>query len=1020
MHTSIQALKNIKVILFIMLLISTHVFAGTTGKIAGWVKDAKSGEALPGVNVYIEGEAMGAATDNQGMYYILNVPPGNYTLKAVYIGYAEKQVVNVRVQIDQTTKVNFNMTEEALETEAVIVVAERPVVIRDISNSQMNIEAENIDALPVASVAEAVTLQAGIESGALGIVVRGGSADETVFMVDGFSQNDSRSNYPYSAVTLSSVEEVQVQTGGFNAEYGQARSGLVNVVTKEGRPNEYNASLSFKISPAAPKHFGRSLYDPYSYFNRPFFDPDVMWTGTNNGAWDEYTQNQYPTFEGWNAVSDELLADNNPDNDLTPEGAQRLFEWYRRRQGDIDKPDYVFDGGFGGPVPFINKDLGNLRFFLSHFQEKDMFIFPLSRDSWGSHHTQLKLTSDVASNMKLTLTGLYGEEHSASPYQWTTTPTGYILHDQSEIANLTNSSNTGTAIPYMPGYFSPSSIYRSNVGIKFKHVLSQNTLYEARLQYMQSNYSTFKMRDRDPSLKYEIVDGFFVDEAPYGYDGFGTTGVGGMHLGGWMNLGRDKSKNATTSLGLDLTSQLDANNQVKTGIDFVYNDYSINSTTNSPSLSTWNRSMIYHVFPYRLGLYVQDKLEFEGFIANLGLRLDMSDPNSKEYVLDTYDDYYKAGIGENIESAPTKESDIQYYLSPRLGIAHPISENSKLYFNYGHFTSEPSSSSRFRLQREANGLVTYIGNRNLELQKTISYEVGYEHNLFDMILLKAAGYYKDVKDEPGWVYYENVNSSVQYYKMENNNYADIRGFELTLMKSYGSYFSGFVNYTYDVRSSGYFGLLENYLNPTKQNEYLREKPVQNRVHPRPYARANLDFHTPVDFGPEWLGQHILAEWRLNILADWRTGRYETYNPNNKPGVVDDVQWLDWYNVNLRLSKNIQISTYSLQFYIDVSNLFNFKYMSEAGFSDSYDRENYFKSLRFPWEEGVEKGNDKVGDYRPVGVKYDPLEANPDNDPEIKKRNDKRIENKSYIDMPNIKSLTFLNPRDIFFGIRISF
>jgi hypothetical protein len=263
-------------------------------------------------------------------------------------------------------------------------------------------------------------------------------------------------------------------------------------------------------------------------------------------------------------------------------------------------------------------------------------------------------------------------------------------------------------------------------------------------------------------------------------------------------------------------------------------------------------------------------------------------------------------------------------------------------------------------------------------------------------------------------------NNVQYYKATNNNYADIRGFEVTLTKRIGRWLTGFINYTYDVRTSGYFGLLEYNEDPQMQRDYLRRTPVLTRRHPAPFARANLDFHTPEGFGPQWMGIYPLDNWNINLLANWRTGRYETFNPQNLPGIVDDVQWKDWYNVNLRLSKLVRTSIIDIQLYLDITNLFNFKYMSEAGFADQFDRRSYLESLNFSWEEGVEQGDDRVGDYRPVGVAYDPLEPNPTNDPEIRARNEDRKKNKSYIDMPNITSLTFLNPRDITFGIRINF
>ncbi len=273
--------------------------------------------------------------------------------------------------------------------------------------------------------------------------------------------------------------------------------------------------------------------------------------------------------------------------------------------------------------------------------------------------------------------------------------------------------------------------------------------------------------------------------------------------------------------------------------------------------------------------------------------------------------------------------------------------------------------------------------------------------------------------QPGWVYYKGLNE-VEYRRAASNNYADIRGLEITLRKRYGNWFSGFINYTYDVRSSGYFGLLSYYEDPKLQREYEKQHPVISRRHPQPYASLNLVFFTPREFGPLVMGMRPLEDWRLTLLGTWRTGAYETYNPLNTPGVADNTQWRDVYNIDLKLNKEIRFKDVTFDFYVDIRNLFNTKYMSRAGFSDIYDWLNYMESLNFSWEEGVEKGEDRIGDYRDWDVPYDPLEPNPDNDPEIAARNKKRKETKSYIDMPNIRSLTFLNPRDIRFGITIRF
>jgi len=1013
-------LKAFKYFIGTFLSLTLTLNAGTTGKIAGVIIDFDTGTPLAGVNIIIEETAIGSSTNIDGEFTIFNVPPGIYSVKISMIGYADYRIQNVRVIIDRTTNLDAQLKVSTIVGEEVVVEAKRPIVVRDISNSQMNITSEVIENLPVSKVDRVLSLQAGIEQGTEGIIVRRGSANQTIIMVDGLSQNDERSNLPYTAVSLSSVKEIQVQTGGFNAEYGNLRSGLVNIVTKQGSRSKYSGTVTFRISPAQSKHFGNSIYDPYSYFNRPYLDPDVAWTGTNNGAWDQYTQGQYFILEGWNAVSERTLQDNDPTNDLTAQGAQRLFQWQRRRQGDIEEPDYILDIGFGGPVPFVAEQLGNLRFYISYFREQNMFVFPLSRDNYGDNHVQLKFNAEINPSMRIMFSGLYGEVHSVSPYTWKTITQGRVFRGVYEVANTTNSSS-GASILYMPDFYSPSSIYRTFLNAKFTHVLSPTSFYEVRVQYKINNYSTYQATDRDTAKIYESVPGYFSDEAPIGYWGYQDNAIDGMSMGGWANLGRDATSNGTTSLSFDITSQVNQQNQVKAGINFNYNDYDINAGTYSPSMTTWTRSMVYRYFPFRAGAYIQDKLEFEGFIMNIGLRFEYSDPNLLWYSLDDYDKNLSAGYGNSIEENTEKEdTESNFHVSPRLGIAHPITENSKLYFNYGHFRSEPASSYRFRLQRESNGLVTSLGDPNLDLEKTVAYELGYSQSLFDLFLINIAAYYKDVTSQPGWIYYQNLNSSVQYNKAANNNYQDIRGFEVTLSKTRGDWIRGFINYTYDVITSGYFGYTSYYQDPIEQREYLRLNPYQAKPLPRPYARANIEILTPVGFGPAIQDFYPFDKMSLNILADWKTGSYQTFNPNNIPGIVNNVQWKDWFNIDLRLSKVFEIGPVKTQIYLDINNLLDTKYLSSAGFADNYDNIDYLNSLNFSWEEGAENGDDKIGEYRPFGVAYDPLEHNPDNDPEIKARNDVRKENKSYINMPNIEAFTFLNPRRYTIGIKIDF
>ncbi len=129
----------------------------------------------------------------------------------------------MRVEIDLTTTINQQLQPTTVVTGEVVIIAQRPIVTKDVSASQFNIQAESAEIMPVQTVTDMLVLQAGIQQGTDGISIRGGGTNETMVVVDGFVLNDERTNIPYMAMGLSATKEFQVQTGGFNA--GTAMSG---------------------------------------------------------------------------------------------------------------------------------------------------------------------------------------------------------------------------------------------------------------------------------------------------------------------------------------------------------------------------------------------------------------------------------------------------------------------------------------------------------------------------------------------------------------------------------------------------------------------------------------------------------------------------------------------------------------------------------------------------------------------------------------------------------------------------
>jgi len=863
------------------------------------------------------------------------------------------------------------------------------------------------------------------------------------------------------------------------------------------------------------KHFGPSPNDRNSFWIRPYTDPTVSWTGTKNGAWDPFTQNQYPEFEGWNALAAKTLTDADPTNDLTPEAAQRVFLWQHRKVLDITKPDYDIDASFGGPVPF-GGGLGNLRFFASYREATSMYLVPLSasypkaepgklfgtkhekflhpkNDSFGhsrvdnyfhqlfplfplkegggnqDYNAQLKVTSDISSGMKLMVEFLVGRQtgtndNNAGLAGVYSTPAGIAN-------NLNNKTQVGSYLDariFATDYWAPASIERALYGAKFTHVLSSATFYEVSIHNFGTAYSTSPARLRDTSKVYKFGNSYYLDEAPFGFQPQPSTGIDGLRMGVGFSNSRDSSEVIVTTARADITSQIDRYNQIKAGVEYIYTDNYVNFASVDIFLPSGRSQTIWRKFPIRGALYVQDKLEFEGMILNLGLRIDYSNPKGDWFAysdprFNLYDPNLvgdkSLSIDQKLLREPIKKN---ITLSPRLGVSFPITEVSKLYFNYGHFRSMPTPENLFLVRRFSdNNNVTYLANPNNPLPKTVAYELGYEHSLFEEYLFHLAGYYKDVTNQLTSTTYVNPSIGLSYSLSTDNSYQDIRGFEITLTKNRGNWVNGFVNYTYMVSTTGRFGYRQFSSKQSDQRVYERDNIVQDLYQskpvPQPYGRANIDFFTPADFGPTFGNIGLLNDWRLSFLGNWSTGSYFTWaggGSSSIPGIQNNVQYKDYYNLDLRLTKSFTIGTANIQLFMDVTNLLNNKTFTEYGFRDGNDFDAYMKSLHLPVDiadrlnYGNIPGDDQPGDYRkddvvPVPMVYMPNTAsvtNPvstyiyyDNStktymkyvnkqwvPEDQARVDQVLKDKAYVDMPNLNYFTFLNPRRLFFGVRVTF
>ena len=369
MNRNSYASKIVLLLTFAVFVVGSLI-GQTAGKVRGTVTDESTGEALVGANVLIDGTGFGAATDENGEYFILNVAPGTYTVRAQLIGYAEDVASDIRVYIDLTTTVDFSTSPEALEGAAVEVFARRSLVQPDVAGTVINVSGGDIENIPVRSVGDFISQQAGVESG---MVIRGSGINETAFVIDGISTRGGRDGTPTTAIALTSVDELQIQTGGMSASVGNARGGAINIVTKDPR-DRMILDVLINQTPAHNMSFAEGaeiVKDDDAYWWKPYKDESMNAAGTDGGTWDNYYKGQYPAFTGWDA---HMAGATGTGATLTKADWLEVFDWHHRKNTEVTEAFSSIDLTFGMPLGGTG-----MRFLVSYLNNNEPYFYPQAR-----------------------------------------------------------------------------------------------------------------------------------------------------------------------------------------------------------------------------------------------------------------------------------------------------------------------------------------------------------------------------------------------------------------------------------------------------------------------------------------------------------------------------------------------------------------------------------------------------------------------------------------------------------------
>lgn len=840
--------KLLHFFLLASLFLINQVFAGTTGKIAGNVVDKASGQPLPGANVVIEGMNLGAQTDLSGDFFILNVPPGVYTVSAIYIGYNTQQVQDVHVKVDLTTKLNYDLEEAILESETVIVIADRPLIQKDATATAAVVTAQEIEAAPIESFSEIALTKAGVSVGPSGqLHFRGGRAGEVAYLVDGVNGTNAFNGQISVEVATNAIQEAAIILGSFNAEYGQAMSGVINVVTKEGGP-VYEGRVSFQTGDVVTSHseiFTEEIenIDPFNTYETeanlsgPFPGLGDLLTFNLSGRW--FKDSGYLYGERWH----------NP----------------------IDIADSVRTGD--GAYVSLNP-----------------------QENFNSH---AKLKFNISNNFTFYLSGVYENSN------WQT-----YAHQSSKVPD-------GFSTRYSNGY--------QIIG-KINHSFADNAFYYVDLAYIDNKFE-----------RYLNEDPFSTDHV---WSGYQVTSAGQQFFTGGTDNFRQFQNQKTIDAQFTIHSQLWKSHEVVAGVEMRQHELSNHSYyvdpdvrdepfTDSNSNGIWDPGEDFYdvnrnnqwdpaednnnngIFgdiielsgwtndryvrkPLEFYAFVQDKIELEDMVINLGVRLDYFDPDGRTLTDPTdpdinnpiknennFRDLNGNGLQDPGEPDVTlaerqtywyQNVDPIYQISPRIAFAFPISAEGKLFFSYGHFFQLPPYNYLYENfeRRIKPGLIgSDLGNSAIKPQKTVSYEVGIEQQVLSDVAVYLKIYQRDLRNIIGQdiVVLPNTDSYAVYV---NRDYGRVRGVNFTLLKRFSGLFSASVDYTYQTAEG-------NESNPTETRRNWR------------LQLEDLKKIVPLD----WDQTHTL---RLNAIVakpkDWSIsllGRIETGYPYTPQAANEIVQ-----------------------------------------------------------------------------------------------------------------------------------
>ncbi|MDK2976853.1 MAG: hypothetical protein PWP06_1328 [Candidatus Marinimicrobia bacterium] len=952
----------------------------TTGKISGVVKDAKTGNPLIGANVIVTDSQLGAATGADGSFVILNVPAGDHTLQVNYMGYKQVTLTGVEVLMGRTARVEILMEEDVLQLgETVTVTAERPIVEADKTGSSIHLTSEEISNLPVEGLRNVLELTAGISRNADGTIsIRGGSGYEINYQVNGIKSmttntgatafggmNDKADNSWKYDVNPLAVAQMEVISGGFNAEHGNAQSGVIKVVTKEGGET-FSGGFRMEYRPPGQYHWGDYLYSKDQIEWEKWGQYDAW---LDNSKWfrdTSFTLNGIPynLYEAQNG--DYILKDFNVDDSAainnynlwvknhTPSGADvTLVDGYEMVPVTVNgetlyRKDFtlstrenptnimgVYDYrkipatrymfSFGGP---LGNNPQKMNFFFAGELKSKPTRLPTREKTQDMQNLSFMVSWKPSTNHNFKFTNMYqfyrsGMGSGSEDVRW---------------AGLWGWYGARRKYTLIYDPLREETVLAQSVD--YKYLFSSRTFLQATVTHQSE--VLFALQLPVPGIEKDaqrVAQGlqetrFLEERGPWfeNYRDYYT----------WSSLYNQASMTHYYEGNVSFTSQVNASNLIKIGLEAWLMDQDYNASSSlTVSSYIWRTgfSTNYKAKTRYFAAYAQDKIEFAGMVGNIGLRLDAYNFGGK-VPINKYELFYPAeNEGFTSIGIPAWEDSKTFVtLSPRIGISFPIADKTAFRVQYGHFRSMPLIHRA--LDNQTNHGWGSYGNPNLEPQLSINYEIGIQQNLWGTHQLDIVTYYNDLKNQTYAIHRETTAGSIwktdEYYgtytTYTNNSYGSSQGVEITFRNRVASRWRYNLTYTLSQTKIGYHGPyldLRDMTEDQKQtytysaSDFISDEDRTHRFN------LSLSYGIPENAGPEVLGLYPMERMTFGLIYRVSSGAAYFWSPsyqternvqNNRRYPLESV-------TDLQIEKNLTLGGIDFMVSIKIRNLFNNKQLT---------------------------------------------------------------------------------------------